>query len=83
MDATRLNEELRSLVADWCDRRELRGLAGLLPAMLANNGLTDGWAELASALRSVAGERHLPATERDQLKRLYVEVDSTIRNRTP
>jgi hypothetical protein len=81
MDAINVNEEIALLVERWCERRDLSALAGILPAWLSNNGLTDGWADLASALRSMSGSRKLPDQEREQLKRLYVAVDYAVRNR--
>lgn len=56
-------------------------LAALLPAWLSNNGLTDGWGELAKALRHVATLDSLPPKEREILKRLWVEVDTAVRIR--
>jgi len=53
------NEEyfgaLRSLIDRWCDERKLVALSFLLPGYLALNGLTDGWADLLAALKSVRG----------------------------
>jgi hypothetical protein len=45
------NKDIKVLVDRWCERRELAALARLLPAWIANNGLTDGWNELREALR--------------------------------
>jgi hypothetical protein len=81
MDAKAVNDQIAALVDDWCERRELGALCGLLPAWLANNGLTDGWAGLADALHSLAGSRQLPDAERETLKRLWAEVDYALRNR--
>ena len=77
-----VNAEIRQLVDRWCDRRELRALASLLPAWLANNGLTDGWSELRDALKhTYAMCNHLPPDERDTLKGFYVRIDVALRNR--
>jgi len=81
MDGKRVNEELAALIEAWCERRELGALAGLLPAYLRNNGLTDGWEDLCSTLHSMSGDRGLPPDERDTLKRLWVQVDFALRNR--
>jgi hypothetical protein len=81
MDGKQVNEEIQALVDRWCQRRDLPALAGILPAWLANNGMTDGWADLAAALHAMSGRRHLPQEEREQLKRLYVAVDSAVRIR--
>lgn len=74
------NIEIRTLVDRWCERKELGALASLLPAWLANNGLTDGWEMLGDALKHTSCF-HLPADERDTLKRLYVLIDASLRNR--
>ena len=76
-----INNEIRTLVEAWCDRREFGALGGLLPHWVANNGLTDGWTELAAALRSASTNQILPADERDTLKRLWVELDTALRTR--
>ena len=81
MDGKVVNDDIRVLVDRWCDRRDLAALAGLLPAWLANDGLTDGWADLAAALRTMSGSPNLPQAERDELKRLFVVVDYAVRNR--
>jgi hypothetical protein len=81
MDAARFNEDVQRLVVRWCDRRELSALGALLPAWLVNNGMTDGWAELASALGSISHLRRLPPAERDQVKRLWIELDTLLRSR--
>jgi hypothetical protein len=44
---------LNGLVDSWCDRRCLHPLARILGPYLGFNGLTDGWAELQDALKSV------------------------------
>jgi len=42
---------LRALVDRWCERRELVPLARLLPALVWNFGMTDGWGDLRKAVR--------------------------------
>ena len=81
MDATTLNDKLAKLADTWCERRDLGPLAVLLPAWLNNNGLTDGWAGLADALRKLSTWPKLPAIERTALKLLWIDVDSAFRNR--
>jgi hypothetical protein len=81
MDAKALNDTISRLVDCWCDRRDLAALAGVLPAWLSNNGLTDGWEELAAALRTMSHSTLLPVEERDELKMLWIELDSALRNR--
>ena len=65
---------LRGLIENWCDRRCLRALQGILGAYLAFNGLTDGWGELRIALQNV---RALARTELSEDERR--EVDDLIR----
>lgn len=43
-----VNTTLENLIEAWCDRREYKALAIVLPTWLANNGLTDGWGELGT-----------------------------------
>jgi hypothetical protein len=47
---------------------------------LSNNGLTDGWELLAADLRTLSNHRGLPNSERDLLKRIWIEVDRELRN---
>jgi hypothetical protein len=76
------NETIRSLVESWCDRREYHALSIVLSAWLANNGPTDGWENLRDGLRhAYAICTHLPQTERDALKKAYVDIDYALRNR--
>jgi len=80
VDAGDVNTQIRSLIDGWCDRREYHALACVLPAWVSNNGLTDGWTTLRDDLRRAhAVCRDLPATERDQLKALFVEIDRAVR----
>lgn len=44
--------DLGLLIEAWCDRRCLHALADVLPALTSFNGLTDGWGELAAALKA-------------------------------
>jgi hypothetical protein len=81
MDAAKFNARIESLIHAWCDRRELRALAGLLPSWLYNNGLTDGWEELAASLRTTSKSDGLPARERGELRELWIELDAVLRNR--
>jgi hypothetical protein len=70
------NPEIRELVDRWCERRELAALASLLPAWLANNGLTDGWGELREAVRhTYATCKRLPQDELDTLKVIIATID--------
>jgi len=76
------NEIIRRLVEGWCERKEYGPLASVLPAWLANNGLTDGWAMLHDALKTAYGvHRNLPPDEKDALKQAYIVIDTALRNR--
>ncbi|WP_213738537.1 hypothetical protein [Bradyrhizobium sp. dw_411] len=47
---------LSGLIDDWCDKRCLRPLSRVLGPFLNFNGLTDGWADLATGLKSVRAQ---------------------------
>jgi hypothetical protein len=72
-----LNEVSR-LIDAWCDRRELKLLATLLPSWLSNNGLTDGWADVLDALRALRASRALPQDEADTIERLIGAVERVV-----
>lgn len=76
-----INDRIRALVNGWCDRRELRPLALVLTPWLSNNGLTDGWVDLGTALRMASHDARLPEAEREMLKLLWIEIDTSLRNR--
>lgn len=73
-----VNGPLARLVDAWCARRALGPLAVVLPAYTSNNGLTDGWAELMEALRTLRGFRHLPDDEHRQIEDLVVLVERMV-----
>lgn len=76
------NDTIRSLVESWCDRREYSALSIVLPAWLANNGLTNGWEIVHDGLKhAYAMCTHLPSDERDALKTTYVHIEHALRNR--
>jgi hypothetical protein len=56
------NEEFfrdaRALIDRWCDERKLGALSRLLPAYLAMNGMTDGWATLYEGLKNTRALGH-------------------------
>lgn len=45
---------------------------------MSNNGLTDGWADLMEALRTLRGSHHLPAAELRQIEELIVIVEQMV-----
>ena len=73
-----VNAPIARLVDAWCERRELGALATLLPSYVSNNGLTDGWAELLDALRTLRGSRRLPSEEHAEIERLVVLVERMV-----
>jgi hypothetical protein len=58
-------------------------LSRLLPAWLANNGLTDGWAELRDAVRAtwILGPDRLPPEEIAQLQNVERAIDHLLDHR--
>jgi hypothetical protein len=56
MNAFRTHDEflsaLRAMIERWCDERRLHALAKILPGYMAINGLTDGWGEFLTALKT-------------------------------
>jgi|GEM_PF-5035305 hypothetical protein len=76
-----LNDRIRLLIDVWCERRNYKPLALILPAWIGNNGLTDGWIDLHDALKhTYASCIDLPPDERDALKQFYVEIEAALRN---
>jgi len=73
-----VNGPLARLIDGWCERRALGPLAVLLPAYTSNNGLTDGWAGVMEALRTLRGSRHLPDDEHRQIEDLVVLVERMV-----
>ncbi|MFN8019905.1 MAG: hypothetical protein U0Q03_00120 [Acidimicrobiales bacterium] len=70
-----VNGPLTRLIDAWCDRRDLRHLALLLPAFTSNNGLTDGWTGVMEALYDLRAARSLPAEEQAEVERLVPIVE--------
>jgi hypothetical protein len=70
--------DVSRLIDHWCDRRELRALARLLPAWLANDGLTDGWAGVLDALRAIRADGGLPDDETTIVDRSIVAVERAV-----
>jgi hypothetical protein len=75
-----VNGPLERLIDAWCERRDLRPLAILLPAYTSNNGLTDGWAGLMDALRTLraVGPRRLPEDEQFEVERILQLVEKMV-----
>jgi hypothetical protein len=82
---TEFLEALKGLVDGWCERRCLGPLSRVLSAYLSFNGMTDGWGELAFALKNVRaldGE-HLSSKERGTVDDLIRATDVAIYGRRP
>jgi len=72
---------LRPLIDGWCERRELRPLAVLLPAYLAFNGLTDGWHSLWNAVNNLRGLGDaLPGEERATVAEVRALIYQTFKS---
>lgn len=50
---TTFMDDLAELIEGWCERRCLRSLGAVLPAYNSFNGMTGGWGELLTALKSL------------------------------
>ena len=74
---------LRQLIERWCDERNLGALSRLLPGYMAFNGLTDGWASLHDALKSVRalGHEEFSATDWDMLNELVRGAEQAVYRR--
>jgi hypothetical protein len=82
---TEFLEAIKTLVDGWCERRSLGPLSRVLSPYLSFNGMTDGWAELAVALKSIRaldGE-HLSSKERGTVDDLIRATDVAIYGRRP
>jgi hypothetical protein len=70
--------DVSNLIDAWCERRELKPLAILLPAWLSNNGLTDGWAAVLDALKALRGSDSLRHDEGDVVERSIIAVEHVV-----
>lgn len=80
-DVDPIGGPLMELIEGWCDRRDLRHLALVLPAFVANNGLTDGWAGVLQALYDVRATRLLPDAEQRVIEMLVPVVEKVVYRR--
>ena len=87
MTEFRSNEEfvaaLGAIVDRWCEERNVRALACLLPAYVGFNGQTDGWHELLASLQKTRalGHEAFNPTEWDALNNLIHAADLALRTR--
>jgi hypothetical protein len=78
-------ETLKGVIDGWCERRCLTPLSRVLGPYLGFNGMTDGWGELAFALKSVRaldGE-HLSSKECGIVDDLIRATDVALHERRP
>jgi len=73
-----VNGPLGRLIDTWCERRELRPLALLLPAYTSNAGQTDDWARLMEALYDLRSRGRLPAEEEAEVERLVPIIERIV-----
>jgi hypothetical protein len=73
-----VNAVLGSLIEAWCDRRDLRPLAILLPAYTSNDGLTDGWAAVLQAVYDARSFGRLPETELHALETTIPVLEAVV-----
>jgi hypothetical protein len=73
-----IDEQIEELVGRWCDRRDLRALRTIQDGWPRVSGLTDEWARLMEALRSLRADRHVPDDEQAIIERLVVEVERLV-----
>ena len=73
-----MNGPLNALIETWCDRRDLRPLALLLPAYVANAGLTDDWARVMEALYDLRARGRLPNEEQAQIEHVIPVVERMV-----
>ncbi len=69
MTIQEFDSDLGSLVDVWCDRRQLTLLSIILRAYPRVSSLTDEWAELASALKTIR-TKHMNLLESDELNKV-------------
>jgi len=73
-----VNDPLARLIDGWCERRELRPLAMLLPAYTGNAGLTDDWARLMEALYDLRARGQLSKEDQAEVERLIPIVERMV-----
>jgi len=74
------DQELASLIDAWCERRQLPLLAVILPAYPRVSGLTDEWAELSAALKTIRVRyaRRLTPEEAEKVATLQMLAGSVV-----
>ena len=84
MDARKFQDEMASLIDALCERRALDPLRVLLPHYPMHNGLTDEWAGLAAALKTVRIQHRavLPEVEMNRVVTLQHAAESALEHRS-
>lgn len=83
-DTARMDERdlkaIDTLVDDWCERRELQALREILSGWPLSSGLTDDYAQLLEALRSLRGVARDALTESELrvIERLIPKVEQLV-----
>ena len=65
MPRDELTTQLDRLIDAWCERRCLKALSTVLGPHLGFNGLTDGWADLRDALKTVRALHRADLTQHE------------------
>lgn len=72
-----IQDRVARLVDAWCERRALRALREILSAWPLASGLTDEWADLATALKGVRAfaSHELTQAETDEVENLIAATE--------
>ena len=75
--------DLRKLADGWCERRALVALHHFLPGYFGQNGLTDGFGALETALKDVLvfAKHEVTEEEKKEVKRLLILTQQAIYQR--
>jgi hypothetical protein len=71
---------LKGLIDSWCDRRALNPLARVLGPYVAFNGLTDSWADILDALKTIHASccRDISEPEMNTLRKLIKTAERVV-----
>ena len=77
-------EGLKRLIEGWCDRRSFRPLSRILGSYVGFNGMTDGWDELGTGLKSIRSfdRDELTHSERNAVDELILATDRAMHGRS-
>jgi hypothetical protein len=84
MNSLQFHDEMGELIDVLCERRALNPLRVLLPHYPMHNGLTDEWAELAAALKTVRVQHSndLSESELNRVISLQHVAENALRHRS-